>query len=102
MSDDIPTLTLQVLKQIRDDIRDLRGEAVESNRRLESDARFLNKQKGREGEALVEPLYTDDDVVRAIEHFHSVPYRQQVNVAPGMRVSFLDAGHVLSPTCALQ
>jgi metallo-beta-lactamase family protein len=63
----------------------------------ESDARFLNKKNAKEGtgDEMVEPLYTDDDVVRAIEHFHSVPYRQSVHLAPGVTVTFLDAGHVL-------
>ena len=63
----------------------------------DSDARFLNKQNAKEGrgEEMVEPLYTDEDVVKAIEHFHSIPYRQRVSIGPGMTVSFLDAGHVL-------
>ena len=36
MSDDVPSLTLGVLKQIRDEIRELRGEARQSNTRLAS------------------------------------------------------------------
>jgi metallo-beta-lactamase family protein len=62
-----------------------------------SDARFVNKQNVREGrdEPLIEPLYTDEDVVAAIERFHSIPYRQEVGIADGVRLRFLDAGHVL-------
>ena len=51
--------------------------------------------KDNRGEPLVEALYTDDDVVRALEHFHSVPYRRPIEIAPGVRLRFLDAGHVL-------
>lgn len=63
----------------------------------ESDARFLNRQGEREHLEVprIEPLYVDEDVVRALEHFHSIPYHHEVYVAPGVRLSFLDAGHVL-------
>lgn len=63
----------------------------------DSDARFVNKQNAKDGrdEERIEPLYDDEDVVDAIERFHSIPYRQEVGIAPGMRLRFLDAGHVL-------
>ncbi|MFO0588659.1 MAG: MBL fold metallo-hydrolase [Polyangiaceae bacterium] len=62
-----------------------------------SDARFLNKHRereGLEGEA-IEPLYDDDDVVEALSHFVSVPYKTTIPIANGVEVTFLDAGHVL-------
>ena len=63
----------------------------------ESDARFVNKQNVKNGldEPVVEPLYSDEDVVAAIERFHSIPYRQEVGIANGVRLRFIDAGHVL-------
>lgn len=63
----------------------------------EADARFLNRQAEKEGlEApRVEPLYSDDDVIEAVDRFISVPYRRPVPLAPGARLTFLDAGHVL-------
>lgn len=63
----------------------------------QSDARFLNRCAEREGRAheVVEPLYDDEDVIEAIGRFHSVPYRRSAEIAPGVRVTFLDAGHVL-------
>lgn len=63
----------------------------------DSDARFLNRQNAREGrgDEVFPPLYTDDDVIGALEHFHTVPYRQMVTIAGGARLTFLDAGHVL-------
>ncbi|HEY4118269.1 MAG TPA: MBL fold metallo-hydrolase [Byssovorax sp.] len=61
-----------------------------------SDARFLNRQAEKEGrEKHVEPIYTDEDVVAAIERFVSLPYRHKAPIAPGITLSFLDAGHVL-------
>lgn len=61
----------------------------------ESDARFLNRQADRDGEERVEPLFDDEDVVRAIEHMVAVPYHTKLPIAPGVEMTFLDAGHVL-------
>jgi metallo-beta-lactamase family protein len=62
----------------------------------QADARFLNRQHEREGRGdTVEPLYDDEDVVSVIERFCSIPYRQSVPIVPGVRLRFLDAGHVL-------
>jgi metallo-beta-lactamase family protein len=63
----------------------------------ESDARFINKQIER-GETDMEPvqaLYGQDDVLSALEMMISVPYHRKVTIAPGVELTFLDAGHVL-------
>ncbi len=62
-----------------------------------SDARFLNRQAEKAGrhDPLVEALYEDEDVIEAISRFISVPYRRRVPIADGVRLGFLDAGHVL-------
>jgi metallo-beta-lactamase family protein len=62
-----------------------------------SDARFVNRQAAKEGRdgPEIEALYDDEDVIEAISRFFSVPYHRSVNVAPGVHVTFLDAGHVL-------
>lgn len=63
----------------------------------QADARFLNRQaekEGRSGER-IEPIYDDEDAIAAIDRFHSIPYRRPVDVAKGVRLTFLDAGHVL-------
>jgi metallo-beta-lactamase family protein len=63
----------------------------------QSDAKFINKQieRGDSDMEPVEPLYQEKDVVRTLERMISVPYHQSMPVAPGVRVTFLDAGHVL-------
>lgn len=63
----------------------------------ESDARFLNKQAEKEGLDVprVEPLYSDDDVIMAMERFISIPYHMRIPIADGARLTFHDAGHVL-------
>jgi metallo-beta-lactamase family protein len=63
----------------------------------QSDARFLNRQAAKEGRDLeeIEALYDDEDVIEAISRFFSVPYHRSALIAPGVHVTFLDAGHVL-------
>ena len=63
----------------------------------ESDARYLNKQieRGQLDSDRVEALYTEADAVAALERFVTLPYHRTFEVAPGVRVTFFDAGHVL-------
>jgi metallo-beta-lactamase family protein len=54
------------------------------------DARHLRK-RGHD----FEPLYDEADVERTLRLVKPVPYRQQFQVTPQLRVEFLDAGHIL-------
>lgn len=62
----------------------------------ESDARHIRHLIAR-GVPLepVEPLYLRDDAVETIAQMVAVPYRRAHVVAPGITLTFLDAGHVL-------
>lgn len=42
-----------------------------------------------------EPLFTLLDAQRALRQLHPVAYQQPIEVAPGMRVSFQPAGHII-------
>jgi Cft2 family RNA processing exonuclease len=44
---------------------------------------------------LDEPLYTERDARRALERFQPVEYDGEVEVAPGVFATFVDAGHIL-------
>jgi metallo-beta-lactamase family protein len=64
----------------------------------EEDAAFKrkrHKKEGREGPFGDVPLYTIEDAQRCTPLFEPVPYGEQVEVAPGIRAMFSDAGHVL-------
>ncbi len=61
----------------------------------EHDAERLNRRRARSGELPAEPLYTIRDVERIIERFAAVPYHEPVDVAPGVRAVFIEAGHIL-------
>ena len=63
----------------------------------EADARYLNKQIARgdiDGDP-VDPLYTEEDALAAIERFVSLAYHRPFTIAPGVTLTFHDAGHVL-------
>lgn len=62
-----------------------------------ADARHIARliERGTPGLDPVEPLYDDDDVVRVLGQMVGLPYHQPHPVAPGVTVTFLDAGHVL-------
>jgi len=61
----------------------------------EKDAEFVNKKNARKGEPPIEPLYTVDDVVEAMNYFSAIGYHRQREVVPGVNVTFFDAGHML-------
>ncbi|WP_437767128.1 MBL fold metallo-hydrolase [Sorangium sp. So ce281] len=68
-----------------------------------SDARYLNRRAEKQGsdEPRVEPLYEDDDAVEAISRLIAAPYHRPIEIAPGVRLTFLDAGHVLGSAVSL-
>jgi metallo-beta-lactamase family protein len=61
-----------------------------------SDARHIDRLIAR-GVDLdpVTPLYDHDDVVTALALMIGLPYHRRQTIAPGVELSFLDAGHVL-------
>ena len=44
---------------------------------------------------LDEPLYDEADARASLERFRGLGYDQEVEVAPGIRATFVDAGHIL-------
>lgn len=61
----------------------------------EEDARYVNKKQARKGEPLVEPLYTVADATESLKNFISVGYNRPLPIAPGVTLTFYDAGHIL-------
>ena len=41
------------------------------------------------------PLYTERDAAAVLPHFKAVRYDEEIEVAPGVHATFLDAGHIL-------
>lgn len=63
----------------------------------QADATFINRSIKRDKIDMepVEPLYGPEDVVPVLERIIAVPYHRSVPIAPGVVLSFADAGHVL-------
>ncbi|PJF22039.1 MAG: MBL fold metallo-hydrolase [Phototrophicales bacterium] len=67
----------------------------------ERDAEFINKQARRKHErnghpfTPVEPIYTYDDAMACLQYFTTRNYYREVKIAPGVTLTFHDAGHML-------
>jgi metallo-beta-lactamase family protein len=48
----------------------------------------------------VEPLYDEDDARRTLQHVRVAPYDETRELAPGIRLRFRDAGHILGSAIA--
>lgn len=71
----------------------------------EEEARYQLRKAHRHGgnhDRKIEPLYTTLDALNSLEHFGlRVSYDQPVQLAPGIRATFLDAGHILGSASIL-
>jgi len=61
----------------------------------EQDTIYVNKKRARKGQAPLEPLYTVEDATASLDNFISLGYDRPLLVAPGVTLSFRDAGHIL-------
>ncbi len=61
----------------------------------EQDAYFVNKQRFKRGEHALDPLYTQEDVMKALGLFKIVEYEEEYDVSPRIKLRFTDAGHIL-------
>jgi len=57
----------------------------------EKDAEYLTRRRKEHAE----PLYTGRDATRTIEAMIAVPYKKQVQILPGVQLTFVEAGHIL-------
>lgn len=61
----------------------------------EKDAERENRKRQRKHLPLLEPLYTVKDAQEALRYFRAVDYGEIVEIAAGVRIRLLDAGHIL-------
>ena len=61
----------------------------------ESDSRQHNKYSKATAAPLYQPLYTSDDVAKALPHLSPQPYDQWFSAGDGVEVMFTDAGHII-------
>lgn len=61
----------------------------------EQDVAYINQQRERDGEALIDPLYTQADARVALEQFMGAGFHRPILVADGVEATFIPAGHIL-------
>ncbi|MGC3958748.1 MAG: MBL fold metallo-hydrolase [Verrucomicrobiota bacterium] len=60
-----------------------------------ADLERTNRKRQRAGEPPLEPTYTAEHVSQIMEQFATAPYNQAVEIAPGIRARWVEAGHML-------
>jgi metallo-beta-lactamase family protein len=76
--------------------RDLCAYMLQDSARIQaSDVAHTNKRRARGGQKLFEPLYDEEDVVETLRAFVTVGYDRPFEPVPGVRVHFVNAGHIL-------
>ena len=61
----------------------------------EQDAKWKNQKGTRAGRPPVEPLYTVADAAQVAEHLVTAEYGQIIELFEGVKIRFVDAGHLL-------
>lgn len=61
----------------------------------ESEVAALNRRNASRGRAEVTPIYTQADAVGTLQFFAPVEYEKWVDVLPGVRARYWNAGHLL-------
>jgi len=61
----------------------------------EQDALRYSRKRQRRGKLPVQPLYTQADAAQVLSQFKAVPYDTPHEIAKGIRLRLLDAGHIL-------
>jgi metallo-beta-lactamase family protein len=76
--------------------RDLAAIMLEDSAEIQrSDAEFVSKQRAKKNLPPVEPLYSAEDAQRAVRQFVTFNYDRPMPIAPGVTLTFRDAGHIL-------
>lgn len=61
----------------------------------ERDVEYENLRRKRRGDKLIRPLYTRQDVKKAIKLIEPLRYREPLDLGKSASLRFLDAGHIL-------
>jgi metallo-beta-lactamase family protein len=65
----------------------------------EQDTLRLNRKRQRAGMEALRPMVSHEDTEDIIKRLIPLPYDQDLPVAPGIKASFAEAGHILGSAC---
>ncbi|NNC88642.1 MAG: MBL fold metallo-hydrolase [Akkermansiaceae bacterium] len=68
---------------------------ADSARIQAGDVKWLNKRRKKKKLPPVEPLYTEQDADGCMRQFVNVGYGRPIPIGDGVKLTFLDAGHIL-------
>lgn len=74
---------------------------LDSGHIQEMDIQYLNKRRVRRGETPLEPIYTQADARNTLPQFITIGIGRPVPVADGVKLTFLNAGHILGSAFVL-
>jgi len=66
----------------------------------EKSAHRENKKRQRNGQDLIEPLYSKNEAIKVQQYFRGVGYQSAQDILPGVRLTLHDAGHILGSSIA--
>ena len=59
------------------------------------DIEYVNKKRSRQDLPPLEPIYSMADAVESLKNFIGIGYERPYKLAPGINLTFYDAGHIL-------
>ena len=76
--------------------RDLCAIMLPDSARIQtSDAKWMNKHRKKKDLPPIEPLYNEIDAEKCLRQFVNLGYNRPMLIANGVKLTFLDAGHIL-------
>jgi metallo-beta-lactamase family protein len=68
---------------------------LDSARIQEADAKYVNKQRDKQGREHIEPLYTEEEAAAVFPLFETIPYNEHYKVDDQIELMFTDCGHII-------
>jgi metallo-beta-lactamase family protein len=68
---------------------------LDSARIQEADAKYVNKQRDKQGREHIEPLYTEEEAAAVFPLFETVAYNEHFKVDEQVELMFTDCGHII-------
>ena len=79
-----------------DATKDLAAALMEDSAGIqEMDIKYVNKERALKGLPYLQPLYTTEDALKALDHFETVPYNVWFKIDDEIEFCFTDAGHLI-------
>lgn len=76
--------------------RDLCSIMLQDSARIQQyDIEYLNRKHAKDGLPPLEPIYEERDAERCLRNFVNLGYGRPMQIADGVTITFIDAGHIL-------